>query len=258
MTEVTTKLNLLTLPNALTVVRVLTAPVFIVGYMRGDAAGYIVALCALFLSECTDIFDGNVARAFNQVSKIGKLLDPMADTVTRFCMLLGLLGAGILPFWMIFVFFVRDISIAYIRAFAASEGFVIAARISGKVKAVAQATALFVITEAMVIQHQDVFLSDPFARKVLFISTIIAFSLPVAFLLIIRLHGFALKVTLLLIFGIGTPVYLMFFIQRPPLNYDLIIQLALWIATLITAYSLFDYTKGFINIMLNPEQSEKS
>ena len=70
----------LTIPNLLSVIRIALIPVFAVLYYNGD---YGWAVLVLALSGSTDFFDGKIARKFNQISALGKLLDPIADKLTQ-------------------------------------------------------------------------------------------------------------------------------------------------------------------------------
>lgn len=70
----------LTIPNLLSVIRIALIPVFGVLYYRGNI---LWAVVILFLSGLTDFFDGKIARKFNQISALGKLLDPVADKLTQ-------------------------------------------------------------------------------------------------------------------------------------------------------------------------------
>lgn len=76
----------LNIPNALSFFRMLLIPVFIVFYMMADKTDYIYyvyAASALILSGLTDLFDGVIARKFNQITELGKILDPIADKLTQ-------------------------------------------------------------------------------------------------------------------------------------------------------------------------------
>lgn len=76
----------LNIPNALSFFRMLLIPVFIVLYMMADKTDYIYyvyAASALILSGLTDLFDGVIARKFNQITELGKILDPIADKLTQ-------------------------------------------------------------------------------------------------------------------------------------------------------------------------------
>lgn len=70
----------LTVPNLLSLIRVLLIPVFGVLFYNGEA---LWAVVVLVLSGLTDLFDGKIARRFNQISELGKILDPVADKLTQ-------------------------------------------------------------------------------------------------------------------------------------------------------------------------------
>lgn len=73
----------LTVPNLLSAIRIVLIPVFLVLFLKGS---YVAAVIVLGISGLTDTFDGKIARAFNQVSNLGKLLDPIADKLTQICL----------------------------------------------------------------------------------------------------------------------------------------------------------------------------
>lgn len=68
-----------TVPNLLSFLRILMVPAFAVLFLRGE---YIWSIVILALSGLSDFFDGKIARKFNQVSALGKVLDPVADKLT--------------------------------------------------------------------------------------------------------------------------------------------------------------------------------
>ena len=83
------KNDILTIPNLLSLVRLLLIPVIIWLYcVRQD---YVLGLLVLILSGLTDIADGIIARSFNMVSDFGKILDPVADKLTQFAVMLCLI-----------------------------------------------------------------------------------------------------------------------------------------------------------------------
>ncbi len=69
-----------TIPNLLSAIRIVLVPVFLVLFLKGS---YLAAVIVLAVSGLTDLFDGKIARAFNQISNLGKLLDPVADKLTQ-------------------------------------------------------------------------------------------------------------------------------------------------------------------------------
>lgn len=72
--------NCWTVPNLLTVIRIFLVPVFAVLFWKGE---YIWAVTSLFISGLSDFLDGKIARRFNQISDLGKVLDPVADKLTQ-------------------------------------------------------------------------------------------------------------------------------------------------------------------------------
>ncbi|MBR1810482.1 MAG: CDP-alcohol phosphatidyltransferase family protein [Clostridia bacterium] len=72
--------NALTIPNLLSVIRILLIPVFAVLYYQNHLLGAVIVLA---VSGLTDFFDGKIARRFNQISNLGKILDPVADKLTQ-------------------------------------------------------------------------------------------------------------------------------------------------------------------------------
>lgn len=72
--------NVWTIPNILSMLRIIAIPFFVYFFL---AKKYIIALVIIFISGITDLFDGKIARRFNQISKLGKLLDPAADKLTE-------------------------------------------------------------------------------------------------------------------------------------------------------------------------------
>ena len=128
----------MTLPMVLTVGRIFLAPILFIAFRfaSGSTPGLIITVWVLFLViEISDLLDGHFARKRNQESELGKVLDPLADTLCRLTYFVLLAAAGILPLWMLLVFMYRDFAVAYIRVVISKEGVMLAARLSGKLKA---------------------------------------------------------------------------------------------------------------------------
>jgi CDP-diacylglycerol--glycerol-3-phosphate 3-phosphatidyltransferase len=98
-------------------------------------------------SEASDLLDGYFARKYGQVSDFGKLMDPYADSAFRLTVLFSFAGRDHrwIPLWMVVVLLYRDLLTSVLRTFAMKRGVVVAARFSGKVKAIAEATAIISI-----------------------------------------------------------------------------------------------------------------
>lgn len=132
------------LPNAITIVRILCAPVFL-WLLLADAGqdGVLrwIAAALFIVAIATDGIDGHIARANDIVTDLGKLLDPIADKVLTGCAFVGLSILGELPWWVTAVVLVREIGITVYRFIVVSD-HVLAAAWMGKLKTVAQAVAL--------------------------------------------------------------------------------------------------------------------
>jgi CDP-diacylglycerol--glycerol-3-phosphate 3-phosphatidyltransferase len=105
-----------------------------------------ILLSLTILMELTDVFDGFIARKTNQVTNLGKIIDPMADSIVRLSVLLiftqGLIQ---LPILLILLFILKDFTISTLRTLYALNGHALASRISGKIKAVFLATSTILI-----------------------------------------------------------------------------------------------------------------
>lgn len=85
------KKEILTIPNMLSLFRLVLIPVYIVIYLNAKSdADYVLAATILAVSCLTDLIDGKIARHFNMISNLGKLLDPVADKATQFTLIICL------------------------------------------------------------------------------------------------------------------------------------------------------------------------
>ena len=127
------------LPNKLTIGRIICTPVFVLLYAFGL---YIPAFIVFFAAAITDLFDGRIARKYGMVTNFGKIMDPLADKIlvySAFCMFID---KGLMPGWMLIIILAREFAVSGMRTVAASEGKVIAAGLTGKIKTVLQMVAV--------------------------------------------------------------------------------------------------------------------
>jgi len=132
-----------------TLSRVIIAPVFAFFFIHGFRSNspmllWVAIGCAVMI-ELSDMFDGMIARARAEVTDFGKVFDPVADSVSRQTVFISFLVTGIVPLWLYLVFFYRDAFMQLLRIVCASSGIVLAARRSGKLKALLQAIASFIV-----------------------------------------------------------------------------------------------------------------
>lgn len=146
------KREILTIPNLLSFFRLILIPVYMVIYLKAqETKDYIIAGSILAISCLTDMVDGKIARKFNMITTFGKFLDPLADKLTQFSLLLCLaIRHPVL--WTVFSLFVlKEIFQLIAGILTVRHGYILkGALISGKVCT----TVLFVSLVAMVIFPQ--------------------------------------------------------------------------------------------------------
>ena len=105
----------------------------------------IISIGCAVLIELSDALDGTIARKRNQVTPFGKIFDPVCDSVARQTVFCTFMYTGIIPLWMFFTFLYRDAILSFIRIMNAIDGTVLAAKLSGKLKAIFQAIGIFFV-----------------------------------------------------------------------------------------------------------------
>jgi CDP-diacylglycerol--glycerol-3-phosphate 3-phosphatidyltransferase len=141
------------LPNALTVIRIFLVPLLLVvlltthldswrlfGISKEVMGGSIFAVASL-----TDWLDGYLARRRKQVTGFGQWMDPLADKLLITAALVALVSMGLAPAWMVAVILGREFYVTVLRAFVHGRGQSLPASMIGKVKLVAQVTAVLLL-----------------------------------------------------------------------------------------------------------------
>ncbi len=164
-----------------TLLRIFISPCFPLLYLEYKWLGIpliwlpYLLLGLLIICECSDVFDGFLARKRNQVTDLGKVLDPMADSITHISLFLTFTQGMIqLPVLLIFVFLYRDLFISTLRTLCALRGVALAARFSGKVKAVIQGVVAFLILLLMIPYTLGILSLDIFRQTSLFLVAVAA------------------------------------------------------------------------------------
>jgi CDP-diacylglycerol---glycerol-3-phosphate 3-phosphatidyltransferase len=136
----------LTVPNVLTVVRILLIPV-LVTLLLSEFASDTLAAAVFILASVTDALDGWLARRHKSESNFGKLMDPLADKLLVTSALVSLVALDRLQAWVAMVIIAREFAVTGLRQLAVEQGHVLAANTWGKVKTVLQiAMVLALIT----------------------------------------------------------------------------------------------------------------
>lgn len=153
------------IPNTITLGRIVLSPVFVFFFWLGGDY-YMAALVVGLLFELSDLLDGALARWNNQVTGFGKIFDPLADSISRFTVFLCLLSKGYADVMAVAIIFYRDAIVATVRTFAAYENVIVAARWSGKLKAVVQSIGITAILLMIVWFRDEARPADPAAVHV--------------------------------------------------------------------------------------------
>ncbi len=135
------------LANTLTIGRLVLAPIFFLLVFVPVWAGVlqvssVVLLWIIFIViEVSDAADGHLARSRNEVTDLGKVLDPFADVISRLTYFVAFVAIGIMPAWVLLVLLYREYGIVFVRLLMFRKGVALAARSGGKIKAVLYAVA---------------------------------------------------------------------------------------------------------------------
>lgn len=194
-----------TAANIVTLIRLLCIPVFVAvvvspwpqwfpQFGEMDMWKPIIAAAVFIAISCTDAIDGHLARSRNEVTTLGKFMDPLADKILVAAALLCLIELNVLPSWPALIILAREFIVSGIRMVAASEGVVIAASWWGKVKTVTQiiAVVLFLVKASLVTG-----MLPPDMNSGLYVLAWIAMSIALIFTIVSMLDYFAKARTLL-------------------------------------------------------------
>ncbi len=136
------------IPNILAAIRIFLAFLMYLFLVNRDIfhihpswLDYFAALIFV-IASITDFFDGFIARNFNAVSKLGEILDPLADKMLTLGAFLGLLFLHRADAWAVYLILVREFFITGLRVVMASEGLSVKASFAGKIKTVFQMIAI--------------------------------------------------------------------------------------------------------------------
>ena len=108
----------LTLPNQLTLLRILLTPVFAYLLLSESSLSRQLSLAVFIVAALTDWYDGWFARKFGDTSRWGKFLDPLADKILSSAALLVYVQLGLVDAWMVWIVIIRDFLITGLRSYA--------------------------------------------------------------------------------------------------------------------------------------------
>jgi CDP-diacylglycerol---glycerol-3-phosphate 3-phosphatidyltransferase len=134
----------LNLPNQLTVLRLGMCGLMLISLSFTWPYAATTAFFIFTLASITDWLDGAIARAYNLVTDLGKLLDPLADKILVIGALIALVERGVAPMWMVVIIVAREFLISGLRQIAAAKQKILAAEKIGKHKTISQIVAILV------------------------------------------------------------------------------------------------------------------
>jgi CDP-diacylglycerol---glycerol-3-phosphate 3-phosphatidyltransferase len=137
--------DVMNLPNALTLLRIFLVPFLVVVLLTKFDGREYVGLAIFWLASITDYFDGFFARRQKKITKLGMLLDPIADKLLMSAAFISLVELGLAPAWMIVVIIGREFAVSGLRSIAAQQGVTIAASPLGKWKMISQVVAISIL-----------------------------------------------------------------------------------------------------------------
>jgi len=158
------------IPNKITVSRILLVVLFVVVFFIDNLYAKVGALVIALLIELTDYLDGKIARSRKIITKFGKLVDPLADSISRLTIFIcfaayntqinsfiapvwSIRNIHLIPVWMVVLLVFRDTIVSTLRTLAASHNIIIHARTSGKIKAVVQAIGIISILSLVILNE---------------------------------------------------------------------------------------------------------
>lgn len=162
---------MLNLPNALAFIRILLAPLMFWIILNPEiftdngfhiSWSYYFSSILFIIASATDFFDGFIAREWNQKTKLGAIIDPLADKMITIAAFLALMVMKEASAWAIYIIIIRELFITGIRTVAVAEGLDIKASLAGKVKTVMQMIAI-----GFLLMHW------PFAEELLWFSVLL-------------------------------------------------------------------------------------
>lgn len=171
----------MTLPNQLTILRIILTPIFLYLFLSSDPFYIQISLVVFFIAALTDWYDGWLARKFNYISDWGKFWDPLADKILTSTAFLGFVLVGLLPLWMVLLIIIRDLVITLLRVYAEGRGYNFVTSYYAKWKTVLQMVFLYYLlilyvglkTKEVYSDNQDIFLVLSNHNMIYFIMLVI-------------------------------------------------------------------------------------
>ena len=147
----------LTVPNQLTIFRIILTPLFLYFFVQETMGGKLIGTVIFSLAAATDWYDGYIARKLNIVSRWGQFMDPLADKILISSALVAFAHLGYLYWWMVIAIIMRDFLITFLRMYALHRGKSIVTSYLAKLKTFIQMIAVFVLLIYLNFPKEDIY-----------------------------------------------------------------------------------------------------
>lgn len=145
------------LPNQLTIFRIILTPIFLILFLSKDSTLIQISFIVYIIAAITDWYDGWLARKFNYITDWGKFWDPLADKILTSACFIGFVIVGILPFWMVLLVILRDVTVTLLRVLADNKGIPFKTTYYAKWKTLLQMVFLYYLLVGYVLQNTPYF-----------------------------------------------------------------------------------------------------
>ncbi len=142
----------MTLPNQLTILRIILSPVFLYLFLSDIIWMKQVSIAVYIVAALSDWYDGWLARKFNYITSWGKFWDPLADKILTSAAFIGFAIVDLIPWWMVIIIVGRDVLITLLRAFADLKSYTFTTSYYAKWKTLLQMIFLYYLLILFVAQ----------------------------------------------------------------------------------------------------------
>ena len=133
----------MTLPNQLTILRIVLSPVFLIFFLSDSIWMKQVSVLIYLVAALSDWYDGWLARKFNYITSWGKFWDPLADKILTSTAFIAFAVVGLIPLWMVIIIVGRDVIVTLLRVFADMKNYSFTTSYYAKWKTVLQMVFLY-------------------------------------------------------------------------------------------------------------------
>lgn len=137
---------IINIPNLLTIFRLVLIPIFLVVFFSHNSNSLIYGIGIFLLAGVTDLLDGYIARKYNLVTKVGIVLDPLADKLMLMTVLTCLVIKAYIPIWMLIIIACKELFMIFCGLFLYKKGTIIPSNVFGKLATILFYISIFVLS----------------------------------------------------------------------------------------------------------------